>query len=447
MNIKIYEDSKNYTCQVIKLPVMQRVEGLDNLVKVNVQGNDCLIGKDSNPDELYLFFPSECQLSDKFIAANNLYRHSNLNMDATKKGFFEDNRRVKSIKFKGIVSTGFVIPASSLDLTEIRTSFKMPVQDFLSVGVEFNEIDGIEICKKYIRPRERVKGMPNPKIKTIDQIVDSRFVPEHTDTSHLMKNIDKLHLNDYIAVTYKLHGTSARYYNTLVKRPLSWKERVAKWFGVKVQEEHYDYICASRRVIKSCGFEELPNKNHFFKSGDLWSEVGKEFFEGKLNHGEAVYCEIIGKTYTGEAIQGGYTYGFQKPKVYIYRISNINSQGIEIDLPYQQMKERCNQLGVDYCPELFYGKLDDFITSRIGRNDPHTLEEELNEIFYNILLEEPSILDNSVVEEGFCIRVDKYPKPEIYKIKAKAFLLHEGIQLDKETKDIEEEQNAKIDNL
>ncbi len=69
-------------------------------------------------------------------------------------------------------------------------------------------------------------------------------------------------------------------------------------------------------------------------------------------------------------------------------------------------------------------------------------EEWLSKKFYDELLEKPSILDSSVVEEGFCIRKDTCNKPEIFKIKSKAFLLHEGHQLDKEVKDIEEEQNA-----
>ena len=280
--------------------------------------------------------------------------------------------------------------------------------------------------------------MSNPKTKRLDDIIDSKFAPEHPDTSHLLKNVHKLRLDDYVAVTYKLHGTSARYYNTLVRKSLNWKDKLAKWLGVNVVEEQYDYICASRRVIKSCGFEELPNKNHWFTSGDLWSEVGKEFFEGKLNHGEAVYCEIVGKTYSGEVIQHGYSYGFEKPKVYIYRISNINSQGIEVDLSYQQMKVRAAQIGVECCPELFYGTLSTFILNNQGHISISTypefgeLDVVLNEIFYDQLLEKPSILDKSVVEEGFCVRVDKYPKPEIFKIKSKKFLEHETKALDKQ---------------
>lgn len=391
-------------------------------MEVNYQGNSCLVGKDSDENLPYLFFPAECKISKDFLSANNLFRHSNLNSDDTKKGFFEDSCRVKAVKFKGVISSGFVIPLSSLDC----------INNDLKIGDEFNSIDGIEICSKYLKPADKKPGMSNPRTKVIDSIVESRFVPEHMDTSHLLKNVHKLSLNDYVAITYKLHGTSARFYNTLIQKPLSIVDKIAKFFGVKVEETQYDYIAASRRVVKSVGFEALPNKNHFFTSGDLWSEVGKEFFEGNLNKGEAVYCEIIGKTYTGEAIQHGYTYQLEKPKVYIYRISNINEQGIEIDLSYHQMKERALQLGIEVCPEYFYGTLKEFI-----HNFTPNLSTEfdiggiLNSIFYDKLLEKPSILDNSTIEEGFCLRVDKYPKPEIFKIKSKLFLLHEGNLLDK----------------
>ena len=166
-----------------------------------------------------------------------------------------------------------------------------------------------------------------------------------------------------------------------------------------------------------------------------------------MNKGEAVYCEIIGKTYIGEVIQHGYSYGFERPKVYIYRISNINPQGIEVDLSYHQMKERALQLGIDVCPEFYYGTLVDFITiygiSKYDKEFNYVIEEMLSPIFYNKLLEKPSVLDASAVEEGFCIRKDTYPRPEIFKIKSKAFLLHEGHQLDKqEVVDIEENEST-----
>lgn len=433
--LKVFDDSKNYTCQVIKLPTMVPVPNLDRLVEVNHQGNSVLVGKDSDPDTLYLFFPSECQISDKFLSANNLYRHENLNADNTQKGFFEDNRRVKAIKFKGIISSGFIIPFSSLAGLIPDSAIR------LSVGDEFNSIDGVEICKKYYKKVPGEKGFSNPRAKVLDDIIDSRLAPEHPDTAQLLKNTHKLELSDVVAITYKLHGTSARTYRTLVKRKLSWKERVAKFFGVEVESEEYNYVAASRRTLKSVGFEELPGKNHYFVSGDLWSEVAKKELEGKLNKGESIYYEIIGKTYTGENIQGNYTYGFNEPQIFVYRIANINPDGIEVDLSYTQMLERCITLGLKPCPELFYGKLSEFIATSGKNPNSLTIEQDLNDIFYNNLLEKPSILDSSVVEEGFCVRKDTYPKPEIFKIKSKIFLKQESDWIDKDAVNLEDQES------
>lgn len=434
MKLKIYDDSKNYTCQVIKLPVKIPIKGLDNLVYVNVQGNSCLISKDSPEDELYLYFPCESQISHDFLCMNNLYRNTSLNSDATQKGFFEENRRVKVLKFRGIISSGFVIPLSTLD--KVVSNFT------LQAGDEFNEFDGVEICKKYIKRTNPGKtGFSNPRTRILDEIVDSKMVPEHPDTSHLLKNIHKLGADDHVVITFKLHGTSARTYNTLVKRKLSWKDRWAKRFGVKVVEDTYETVACSRRVVKSVGFEQLPNKHHFFTSGDLWSEWAKKNLEGKLNKGEAVYYELIGKTYSGEAIQHGYTYGFNEPMCYVYRITNINSDGIEVDLSWEQTKKRAEQLGLEVCPVFFNGSLGDFIRDilKVGIYDNL---EELTEQAFAQLLDKPSILDSSVVEEGFCIRVEgTYPKAEIYKIKSKKFLEYETKSLDKEIKNIEEDEN------
>lgn len=453
MKLEVFDHSTNYTCQVIKLPNKVPVQGLDNLVKVSVQGNECLIGKDSNPDELYLFFPAESQICHDFISKNNLYRDPELNRIKTEKGFFENNRRVKAIKFKGVISSGFVIPLTALKPFLEVNGFK--------VGDEFNAINGNELCRKFVKkiPKERGEPKSRDKYNTISDVVDGKMAPQHPDTEQFMKNIHKFALDTQVAITYKLHGTSARYYNTIVKRALTWKDKVAKWFGVKVQENEYNYICASRRVIKSVSFEELPEKNHWYTE-DLWTKVGKEYFDGKLLPGESVYCEIIGKDYTGAAIQHGYTYGFDKPMVYIYRIANINSKGVEVDLSYAQMKIRAQELGLPTCPEFFVGTIQGFISKVLGNGSVfhtfdtrvpdtvvgtlggknYTLPEILDEIFYQRLLEKPSIMDNSVVEEGFCVRIDSYPKAETFKVKSRKFLLHESSLKDKDVVDVEEQE-------
>lgn len=182
--LKVDENSKNYAATVIKLPVMQAVTGLDNLKSVSIFGNQCLVGKDSNPDELYLYFPAESKLSSSFLEANNLFRHSDYNSDKSQKGFFEDTGRVKTIKFKGVVSSCFIIPLKSLEKLSINI-------DKLKVGDEFTSIDNIEICKKYVVRNQQSIGNKesrnNKKLHRFDRLIPNQF-RFHQDTSQLGKN-------------------------------------------------------------------------------------------------------------------------------------------------------------------------------------------------------------------------------------------------------------------
>lgn len=153
-------------------------------------------------------------------------------------------------------------------------------------------------------------------------------------------------------------------------------------------------------------------------------------------------AKLLAKTITAE-IQKGYSYGFDVPKAYIYRISNISTQGIEIDLPYLQTKERASQLGVEVCPEHFYGTLRDFLTGQGGivGQDARDLAE-LIEVVTKAMLDKPDIIDPSVIGEGFVIRKEAYPRPTMLKIKSPLFILAESKLLnDPDIVDIEEDQS------
>jgi hypothetical protein len=433
--LKIYDDSKNYTAQIVRLHNTQKLEGLDNLVGASIQGNLALIAKDYPVGELYIFFPSGCYLSDKFIGFNNLFRENTLNQDINKKGFFEPNCRVKAVKFRGHKSTALLCPIAYLSFIGVDIST-------LKEGDEFNEIDGVFICRKYILPFKGTASQAK-KVKLLDEIIDSRFLPEHMGTDMLLKYLNHLDLNDYIVISTKLHGTSARVGHTLTKRKLSLFERIAKFFGCKVQDEEYNYVVGSHHVIKSLNFQTLSGKNHFY-SEDLWSKVSEEFFKGKLLKSEIVYYEIIGKDYTGKEIQKDYAYGLNKPDVYVYRISHITPEGVEIDLSWRQVKARCNEMGVKYVPDIWDGKLNDYckIYGLLDWDDngKEIWRDNLQKWIVAHYLDKPSSLDKSVIEEGICLRREAYPRPKIYKVKSPLFYIHEGVLLDRGIEDIEETQ-------
>jgi len=392
-------------------------------------GNQVLLGKDYPIGDLYLFIPAGTVVSQGFLSKNNLFSDVALNDDKTQKGYFTNSCRVKAVRFRGNTSTGVLLKLDSLKKLGIDTTK-------LAEGQEFNEIHGVKICEKYIVPTKGSANTPKSE-KTIDKIVSSKQAPEHHKSLHLLKFIHDLDIKRF-ALTVKLHGCSGRTFNTLTRRQLTWKDKLAKWCGIQVQEEEYNYVVGSRHVIKSVGFKATSFKQHFYKA-DLWTQSAEEFLKGKLHPGEGVYYELIGKLYdNGGPIQGGYTYGFLKPELYVYRITHITKDGTEIDLAWPQVKARCQEMGLHHCPEIFYGTLDEFFLKN-GLSPDKGKEKEVLAEYLQSLLDKPSILDNSVVEEGYVMRLERYPTPHHYKIKAPKFLLHETKLQDEGISDPEEE--------
>jgi hypothetical protein len=222
MKLEIQKGSENYACTVVKLPTKQKVEGLDKLVKVTVFGNDVLTQKDTDENDLYVFFPIECQISKNYLHFNDEFRDGTLNYHPEQKGYFEPTGRVKAVKFKGVTSTGYLAPVSTLD-NMISNYTK------LKEGDEFTDIDGVNICKKYKVVHQHAatskESRYNKKLKRFDKLVKNQF-RFHVDTSHLAKNLHMFHPEDIIVITDKWHGTSAIFANLLINKKLTWKEKV-----------------------------------------------------------------------------------------------------------------------------------------------------------------------------------------------------------------------------
>lgn len=399
--------NKNYAAVVVQIKAINVLENCDNVVGVSVLGHQAIVSKNTKVGDIGIVFPAETQLSDSYAKANNLYRHSELNADPDQKGYLEDNRRVKAMKFRGHRSSALFMPLESLAFTGV---------DFttLKVGDVFDKLGDQEICKKYqVKiPQSRVEKNKAPK----ERRVDEKFLPQHYDTDNYFRNADALPEDADLVITAKLHGTSIRIANTLVKRKLNWLERLAKRFGVKVQETHYDYVYGSRRVIKD---PNDPDQNHFYKE-DIWTKEGARL-EGLLPEGFIVYGELIGWVDNDTPIQPSYTYGVPQgvSDLYVYRVAYVNPQGRIVDLAWDQVKEFCKDIGVKHVPEL--GKMK-------AKHFKYYFEDYLDDRFNDRGFKECPPLDAGLVDEGVCVRVDGLA-PYILKAKSPLFFEHETKQL------------------
>lgn len=438
--MKLENKEPNYSATIIKIHQLLELEGADRLVGLPIHGMQAITSKDHTVGEIGIVFPTECQLSEDFCKANNLYRTPELNGDTTVKGYLEDTRRVKALKLiKGRhISSALFMPLSSLDYLGIDTNE-------LKEGDSFTHINGVEVCRKYIVKHQQGSGKGNKTRGLAKKFIriDAKLFPEHWDTDSFYKNDFKYDPYDYIICTQKLHGTSARFTNQKVLKQTFWHKvdrrlsgsKVYNWirpyipFRLKTEYE-FDTLAGSRRVIKDTKTEKV---NDHYYSQDLWNE-----WLMKIQHlipkNWVLYGEIVGWVNEQKPIQECFTYQIEQGKneLYIYRISVVNEDGVAVDLSWKQVKCFCRENGLKHVPQVWKGRYKDF-----------KLEDFLNKRYF----EEGHLyclpLDpESPCDEGICIRKEDSFHPYVTKAKAPEFRPYETKQLDSGKIDIESAESV-----
>jgi len=436
-----FEEPKNpnYCATVVTLKTFVDLPGCDFIKAAIVFENNVIVSKDFKVGDVGLFFPVECQLSKEFLSANNLYRKPECgNIDITKSGFFEEHGRIKCVRFRGHKSEGFWIPLSSIDFALSPATRSM---DFIG-GETFDQINSIEICRKYIPKSNNSGGLNATKAgcKLKDIIVEGQFA-FHYDTENLKKNIHKIHPDDIISISEKFHGTSGVFSNVLINRKLSFIEKLLLKCGVKIQKTEYNIAYSSRKVIKSV---TGPDKD----SNDLWNLVALEIQE-RIPKNYSIYGEICGYMPSGKAIQaapGGkaYHYGCEKGKhqLFVYRVTSTNPDGKIIELNWPQKKEFCTKYGFEMVKELYYGTADQFFSWDTDfLSDPEDVEWQkalLKTIESEFVRDQLCPWNNGEVPaEGIVVCVDHLEGSESFKMKNYLFLEGESKLLDSGVADIE----------
>ena len=316
--MKLKNEYENYSGLIIRLSNLQKLEGSDFLLGFPCLGMMALVHYTNKEGDIGVFFPAECQLSESFCKENNLFKNSELNSDPEQKGYLESNRRIKALKLRGHKSTGFWVPASYLSYLGITE------QDLIdNENQSFTHINGSEVCRKYKIQQQESKNKQRGLKKKFKR-ADSALFPEYIDTDNFWRNIHLFGPEDEIIVTQKLHGTSARFSNTKVKKFskleltlnrvddyfLSLLKRKGKFFGKlrkSLYQLYFDYVSSqlsrirfsnkteyaclagSRRVIKDTMF---GNNDHYYDT-DVWNE-NLHRISHLIPKNVVIYGELIG---------------------------------------------------------------------------------------------------------------------------------------------------------
>ena len=441
--VNITEFSKHPNPEVTKMKVAH-IGGYSISVGIN------------EPEGFYVYFPTMSQIHSELLQYLNLYSNPEMNRDATAKpGFFDKNGRVKAIKLKGFPSEGFLLPYEHFNnwvVDSVNQQLPEPVD-----GLEFDEVtDGNKsfwVCRKYI-VRQQSSTHPYDKrskydknLGKFDKIIENQF-RFHYETEMLRKNPTVIKPNDIIQISSKWHGTSAISAYILCNKPLNWKEKIAKWL-TKYTFPIYDHIYASRKVIKNQYIN--PKVNNGYYGSDDFRVIADKFLQPYMSRGLSLYYEIVGYTTDNKYIQKEFDYGCRPIKegesytegvhykIYIYRITYTNVDGVVQEFSARAVQNWCNKNGLHPVIELYYGYAKDLYPDL-------NIEEHWNENFLerlandkNFYMEERSPdCANNVPHEGVVIRIEDN-LAHSFKLKCFSFLSKEQKALDKGETNIEDE--------
>lgn len=434
------ENNKAFVC---KIGNFKSIEGADRIIQAsvildNIPITQVVVGKDDyNENDLVVYFDSNLCIEQSVID-NIDKQHENYNKEnfVSMARYLAKGNRVKTVKLRNTISDGLVIP-----IEKFEQFLDKKTKSLFNEGFSFNDLGDVHICHKYVPPVKQ-QSTPGSKKDRKKRKLISRVIPNmfkfHVDTAQLLRNVHRLRPEMVASISRKIHGTSDICSYTKVLKKLKWYEKALKKVGVNIVDTEYDYLYASRTVVKN----DLLNGAGFY-SVNVWQEASEAHLKGKLHRGETVYFEVVGYLpNTQTFIQKPFDYGCLpgEYKIAVYRITLTSDDGTVSEYSWTAMKERCKELNVPMVEEFYYGRLGDMYKDiPWDENWNINFVQRLQEVF---LEGDCTLCRNKVPEEGIVIRPDSlYIEP--FKLKSKRFILKESELKEKEEfVDIEDEEST-----
>lgn len=434
-----------YCGYITTIKELRKHENADRLQVCTVFGNNVIVDLTYQVGQRVVYFPSDGQLSVEFCADNDLVRRKDENGNPAG-GYLDPNKRnITAIKLRGEKSDGLLLPIERLEkYTDISK---------LADGDQITELNGHEICRKYIPNRQNAYRTHDGVSKTHKTKSDSHvtypmFI-EHIDTAQLAYNEGAFKPGDICYITLKMHGTSARTANT-VEFTRHKRTMIDKIFKrpAKVTKK-YQFISGTRRTT-------LMNYDGGYYGSNAFRQKYHDFFKTRLPKGMEVFYEIVGYVDENTTIMGKcknslvkdkefsklygdetvFLYGCKpgENQCYVYRMTMTNDDGsYRAEIPWEQVKLECEKMGINHVPEF-----DKFIFT--------TWEDLMERVekFYDGV--DP--IGKTHIREGVVVRIENRPSFTAYKHKNFGFKCLEGIVKDNsDAPDMEEQEELIIEEV
>lgn len=431
----------NYLARVIVLGELRKHSNADRLLCANILGCNVITGQSAKSGGFYVYFPADTKINADFLSYSNSFKDKMLNANQSIVGYFDKNCKTRALKLRGEISNGYIVPVAEIEAWLTKNGYKnISLTNY--ENKDFDTICGILLCEKFIQKQQQkqTKGKSKNKKneKRFNKVIPDNFY-FHSDTPHLARNLHILKPGDNILISNKYHGTSAHIRRILCKRKLTLKEKVARFFGIKVDNTYYDLVYGSRCVVKNSFEAEHTGTGYY--NVDVWAAAANKL-QDKLKDGLSIFCEIVGYLPGSTSmIQKGYDYGCDigEFKILVYRMTYTSPTGVIYEFTWPQIKVFCNDNKIEHVREEYYGKAADLFPD-IDLNT-HWKEEFFKRLSDKYLNKKCDICKNDVPAEGIVLRIDDGREWRVFKSKSDEFCVRESSQIDNGELDIEIEQN------
>lgn len=422
MSILKKSKSHNYMAKIVKLGDSITHPNADKLLGWEIDYQTVYTDLSYKSGDVVVFFPAGCKINTGILRYLNLFSDSSLNVDTTKKGYFEKTGRVKAVKLRGEPSYGVILHIEDVEnaiefITEKTVIFSMQSSFEDVLNVEFDMYQDFVICEKY-NPIQLTGSTANlgksKQVKQTDDIIGFEF---HYDTSAFLKNLHKFNPDDDIVITYKIHGTSAIIGNLYKSVRLNFVKRLIDKYIAPISKYQTTFIASSRRRIVGISSKSVQSDESVYRR--FASHFEKALSD---NPGYTIYYEIAGLI-DGKCVQKNYDYSKALGNLFVYRITHTNERGIVTELSWDMIKKFCNKYGLTYVPELFVGTFNNYLKKRSNETLDTYKQRLVQKLTDDYTNKNCHLCTNPVPEEGVCIRV----RDINYKLKSFRFLELESL--------------------
>jgi len=412
-----------YQAIIGRLTRVRQHPNADRLQLATVFWSQVVVSTEQKEGDLWIYFPPDWRLGERLCQINDLVRRKDEHGNNVW-WMFDVNRKVRCQKFRWEKSEWFWSPIESLSyLWDIERE----------EGQMIDKIWDEVICEKFFNKATLAAASGNKQRKW-----SLPTFPKHVDTENIKYYRDDIKKWDIITITSKLHWTSARSGNTFVEKKQNRFMRML-WFKDTFVTEFLNW---SRNVILADGKQDgFYNSNFRDKAAKLFRDWRKweiffyeiVWYEGDWTIMPRVDIKSLDKdtqkdlrdAWMPEVMTYHYWCAPWTSEVYVYRIAMVNEDGHMIEYPRNEVKARCNQLGIKHVPELYQD---------VFKGNVDVLQKRVNKLH-----DGPDTIGKTHRREWVVIRVDRANWwTEFYKAKNFIFLSLESAQKDTDAVDTEE---------